>query len=364
MSHRHIRSLGFEAPGQPFIMGYDEGAPGDGQVRIETLYTGFSAGTELTFMKGTNPYLHAHWDGERGLFVPGAAGMHYPLPFMGYMEVGRVIETRAPGFSQGDVVASTYGHKTGHTAAPAHDGLYLLPPNLAPVLGIYVAQMGPIAANGILHADAQIFGAQSPRFGAGVDGRQVLVIGGGVVGMLTALFAMQAGAEVVLADPSPFRRERATALGLRAMEEGQACDFVKSHWRHDSGERGADFVFQTRAHPDALQLALRCLSPQGTAIDLAFYQGGADAVRLGEEFHHNGLAIVCAQINRVPRGLAPRWDRRRLAQQTIALLETHGQAIERELITHVVPFDEGPDFLRRLVDERPEFLQIVFKVGE
>ncbi len=57
--------------------------------------------------------------------------------------------------------------------------------------------------------------------------------------------------------------------------------------------------------PGSLHTALKALRPQGTAIDLAFYQGGADALRLGEEFHHNGLSIRCAQINRVPRGLAP-----------------------------------------------------------
>ena len=63
------------------------------------------------------------------------------------------------------------------------------------------------------------------------------------------------------------------------------------------------------AGPPPWPLALRSLRPQGTVVDLAFYQGGADAVRLGEEFHHNGLAIRCAQIGRVPRGQAHLWDR-------------------------------------------------------
>ena len=35
------------------------------------MYTGLSAGTELTFMKGTNPYLHSRWDECQGVFIPG-----------------------------------------------------------------------------------------------------------------------------------------------------------------------------------------------------------------------------------------------------------------------------------------------------
>ena len=98
-------------------------------------------------------------------------------------------------------------------------------------------------------------------------------------------------------------------------------------------------------------------------IDLAFYQGGADALRLGEEFHHNGLNIRCAQINRVPRGLATQWDRRRLAEQTIGLLASHGDVIREHMITRIVPLEDGPAFLADLVDNRPEFLQIVFRVS-
>ena len=152
--HRHIRSLGIERQGEPYFFGYDEGPAGDGQVRLDLLYTGLSAGTELTFLKGTNPYLHSRWDDGQGLFVPGEASAHFPVNFLGYMEVARVIDARAPGFANGDVVATTFGHKTGHTATPAHDLLLKLPAGMDPMLGIFVAQMGPIAANGILHADA------------------------------------------------------------------------------------------------------------------------------------------------------------------------------------------------------------------
>ncbi len=359
--HRHIRSLGLERRGEPYFFGYDEGPAGDGQVRLDLLYTGLSAGTELTFLKGTNPYLHSRWDDWQGVFVPGEPSARYPVNFMGYMEVARVADARRPGFAAGDVVATTFGHKTGHTADPGRDLLLKLPAGLDPLLGIFVAQMGPIAANGILHADALQFGGAVPFLGAGVEGRPVLVWGGGTVGLFCALFARAGGAsEVVVVDPAPFRQQVAGAMGFLPMGEDEAVRYAKSAWHHRTAGRGAEFVFQTRARSDSLACCLRALRPQGTVIDLAFYQGGMEALRLGEEFHHNGLAIACAQISRMPRVLAHAWDQRRLAQETIRLLEEEGEAIRRHMITHVVPFDAAPDFLRHLVRERPDFLQIVF----
>ncbi|MEQ1956288.1 zinc-binding alcohol dehydrogenase [Mesorhizobium sp. CN2-181] len=358
--HRTIRSLGVETPGRPYFFSYEEGPPSDGQIRLDALYSGFSAGTELTFLKDTNPYLRSRWDGERGVFVEGEPSARFPVPFLGYMEVGRITESRADGFGAGDVVAASYGHKSGHTADPFHELLVAMPDGIDPMLGIFVAQMGPIAANGILHADAEIFGPDVRHLGESLDGRPVVVVGGGTVGLLTALFAQDAGAEIILAEPSAWRREKAEALGVRAMTEDQAWQHAKARWHQGGRDRGADFVFQTRARSESLHDALRALRPQGTVIDLAFYQGGADRTRLGEEFHHNGLSLRCAQIGRVPRGLAHLWDRRRLSAETLMLLERHGEGIRREMITHVVPIDEAPTFLTRLVSDRPEFLQIVF----
>ena len=361
---RRIRSLGVQAPGRPYFFEYDEAPPGEGQFRVDTLFTGFSAGTELTFLKGTNPYLRARWDSELGLFLAGEPGTDYPVPFLGYMEVGRVGETRTPAFPAGDIVAMAYGHKTGHTAHARHELALPLPPGIDPILGIYVAQMGPIAANGLLHAAAELVGPDVRGLGDGVTGRPVAVIGAGVVGLLTALFAREAGAaELVVADPSPFRRERAAALGFEAVPEEAVWRLAKDRWHHGGGDRGADIVFQARAHAESLHTALRAARPQGTVIDLSFYQGGAEALRLGEEFHHNGLAIRCAQIGRVPRGLSFAWDRRRLALETLALLRARGDDIRRHLITHVVPFDQAPEFLADLVERRLDFLQIVFELG-
>ncbi|MFK3852459.1 glycosyltransferase [Agrobacterium pusense] len=363
--HRHVRSLGVEAPGQAYFFGYDEGPPADGQVRLDTLYSGLSAGTELTFLKNTNPYFRSRFDHGRGVFIENEPDLHYPVPFLGYMEVARVSQSHAAGITPGDIIASAYGHKTGHTADPFHDVLVVVPPTLDPLLGIFVAQMGPIAANGILHADAEAFGVNVPALGAGVKGRPVIVIGAGTVGLITALFARELGAsDVIITDPSDFRRGKAEAMGLTVMTEDQAWRHAKDRWHDGTMGRGADIVFQTRADSGSLHTALKALRPQGTVIDLAFYQGSSDHLRLGEEFHHNGLNIRCAQINRVPRGLAPLWNRERLARATVDLLAIEGALIREHMITHVIAMDEAPAFLADLVENRPDFLQIVFQVRE
>jgi predicted dehydrogenase/glycosyltransferase involved in cell wall biosynthesis/NADPH:quinone reductase-like Zn-dependent oxidoreductase len=356
---RHVRSLSIEAPFRAGFFGYDEGPAEQGQVRMDMCFSGLSAGTELTFLKGTNPYLSASWDGDAGVFRQGSAAATYPVRFTGYMEVARIVDSQAEGYNAGDLVAATFGHKTGHTATAATDLLVRLPGTLDPILGIFVAQMGPIAANGILHADALVGPAGDGRLGSGVRGRRVAVWGGGTVGLFTALFARASGAEAVLiAEPSAFRRGLAERLGFVALDEESALAEAKT-WG-SPGDRGADLVFQTRARSDSLHVALRALRPQTTVIDLAFYQGGMEGLRLGEEFHHNGLRIQCAQIGRVPPGFGPVWTRSRLSEETLALLAIEGVAVRDAMITHVVSFDEAPSFLSRLVEDRPEFLQIVF----
>jgi predicted dehydrogenase/glycosyltransferase involved in cell wall biosynthesis/threonine dehydrogenase-like Zn-dependent dehydrogenase len=360
--HRTVRSLGVTGPGEAYLSEYEEGSPPDGHVRLDTLYTGLSAGTELTFLKNTNPYFRSRFDGARGVFIQNEPDLHYPVPFLGYMEVAKVSESKAHGFNEGQIIAGTYGHKTGHTADPYHETLIPIPIAIDPILGVLVAQMGPIAANGILHADAETYGSGVPFLGAGVAGRPVIVFGAGSVGMMTALFAKRAGAsEVIITDPSKYRREKAEALGIAAMTEEQAWQHAKARWHDGAFGRGADIVFQTRADPATLHNAMKALRPQGTVIDLAFYQQDAVALRLGEEFHHNGLGVKCAQINRVPRALTSSWNRRRLAAETVDLLRQYGGLILEHMITEIVPMSEGPEFLRSLIENRPDFIQIVFK---
>ena len=124
-----------------------------------------------------------------------------------------------------------------------------MPDGIDPILGIFVAQMGPIAANGILHADAEIFGEDVRRLGEGLAGRPVVVFGGGTVGLLTALVCAKGRArKSCLPNHLTCRRKKAEALGLDGDDGEPSLAARQGALAHGGQDRGADFVFQTRAH--------------------------------------------------------------------------------------------------------------------
>ncbi|MFC4011717.1 zinc-binding alcohol dehydrogenase [Nonomuraea purpurea] len=355
------RVLSIEAPGHVTLVEEKLSDLPEGGFVVATTHSGVSAGTELTYVKGTNPYLGATWDPALGLFMDGAPSIAYPVRGIGYMQVGLVVETRTRAVREGSLVAMCYGHRTAYVADPMRDRFVELPGDLDPVLGIYVAHMGPICANGLLHAAHDLHGPAVRHLGDGVRGRRVAVVGAGVVGLLTACFAISGGAaEVVVVDETPARLAVARALGANTLAaDDDPAVALKRRWRHGVNDRGADLVFQCRGQTRALALGLKLLRPQGTLVDLAFYTQGAHDVRLGEEFHHNGLTVRCAQIGRVPRGLAHAWDRERLSHETISLLREHGGPLREHVVTDLVGFAEAPGLLADLAGRRRQTLQAV-----
>ncbi|MDP5181832.1 hypothetical protein QOZ88_04220 [Blastococcus sp. BMG 814] len=202
MSARAVRSIGVAGPGRPVVLDDVEPEPGPGQAWVSTLWSGISAGTEVALVRGTDPHHQVGWDRELRAFGPGGRRSGYPVTGLGYMEVGRVTESRADALPEGALVAMAYGHRTGRTVDPAGSVAVPVPDDLDPLLGVYLAQMGPIRVNGLLHAAAACAGPGA-AVGDGVRGRQVLVTGGGVVGLLSALLAVRHGAaDVVVAEPS------------------------------------------------------------------------------------------------------------------------------------------------------------------
>ncbi|SMO99970.1 Threonine dehydrogenase [Geodermatophilus aquaeductus] len=348
---RAVRTIGVVEPGRPAVLDVTEHEPGPGQAWVTTEYSGVSAGTEVALVRGTDPQHAAGWDPDLRSFGPDLPRAGYPVETLGYMEVGTVTDSRTPDLAEGTRVAMAYGHRTGRCADPAEKPVIPVPDDLDPVLGIYLAQMGPICVNGLLHATAQFTGPGG-GVGDGVRDRHVLVTGAGVIGLLTAMLAVRHGAaDVVVAESSPDRRAVAGALGLATVDV-DAWQEVKQRWRHAPGDAGADLVLQCRGHDADLATGLKALRPQGVVVDLGFYQAGAAAVRLGEEFHHNGLSVVCAQISRVPRGMAGAWPRRALADVTLDLLRARGDDVLRHVVTDVVPFDDGPRLLADLAGRR------------
>ena len=127
------------APRVVSVREYPVPEPEAGEVRVATFYSGISAGTELAFYRGTNPYLEKQWDPEAGLFLPGDSTLHYPVTNWGYSEVGE-IEALGPDVTElqlGQVVWGMWGHRShaattgressrpGPSGRPGSDGRHL-----------------------------------------------------------------------------------------------------------------------------------------------------------------------------------------------------------------------------------------------
>ncbi len=321
-------------------------------VRIRTLFSGISTGTELTAFRGTNPYLHKRWDQSTRLFLddPAHESLNFPVVGWGYEEVGQVIDVGAQvtDVPIGGVVYGTWGHRTHHTMLADHALTRLLPSDVDPVLGVF-SQIGAIALNGILDAAIRL-------------GETVAVFGLGVVGQLVAQLARLSGAEVIGVDPIPFRRDMAMRLGCHHVLDASSGDVAQAI-KALTDNRGADVCIEASGAAAALHEAIRACAYSSKVVALGFFQGQAQGLRLGEEFHHNRINIVCSQISGRAPELQHRWDTLRLVH-TFMGLAVRGDVDVQTLITHQMAAANAPA-LFALLDERPaEALQAVLDFRE
>ena len=123
---------------------YPTPEPSARQIRVRTLYSGISAGTELAMYRGTNPYLEKQWDAEAALFLPGQSTFDYP------------VDGATP--RSGRSMRSAMGHRTrgrrggGKLVPPLSRGAagwepaHVLPPGLDPMVGTF-DRVGAVALN-------------------------------------------------------------------------------------------------------------------------------------------------------------------------------------------------------------------------
>ena len=339
------RCVRFTAPHRAEVVEVPDEDLAPGQVRLDTLFSGISTGTELTVYRGTNPYFDARWDPADRLFLPGPGTMSYPVDAFGYEEVGRVAEV-GEGVDPalvGRLVWGEWGHRSTVVRDAAWAGPRVMPEGASPVSGIF-AKIGAIALNAVLDADIHV-------------GETVAVFGAGVPGQLVAQLARLNGARVVVADLQPARRELAASLGAEEVVD-PAADSVAERVRALTGGRGADVVIEMSGSYRALHEAVRTAAYSSRVVVSGFFQGGAEAVRLGEEFHHNRVAVVGSQISGVAPALQHRWDEVRMST-TVLDLAVRGSLRLAELITHTVPAEQAPEAFRMLDRDPDGALQVV-----
>jgi len=326
------------APRKPVLREYRDPPLRPDELRIRSEFSAPKHGTELAFYRGTAPFMSAAFHEPSRTFVPSAEPQaKFPIP-LGNMSVGVVTEVgeNVTRFREGDRV---YGHlpiRETHTVRESQ--VDPLPEGVSP--------------EQIVCLDPADFALAAVR-DAGVRlGDKVAVFGMGAIGLMAAQMARLAGAaQVIVVDPLEIRRQAALRHGAEEALDPTELD-VGVEIKKMTGGRGVDVSIEASGNYAALHQAIRCTGFGGTVGALAFYQGEALGLRLGEEFHMNRLNLVSTRACSDPNRDHPRWDEGRILATCIRLMQ-EGKLRVEGLIEPVVTFERCAEAYR-WIDEHPE----------
>lgn len=307
-----------------------------GWVRVRTVRSALSPGTEMTLVgrDASNPYVHKRWNAELRIFEPGGTSLSRPVTF-GYRAAGEVVESRDPAVVTGTRVFGNWRHTELVAMEGSQAAEQRLPDDRSWDDGVDIAQMGPICVNAVAFGEGEQRGAPAVVFGAGP------------VGLLTAQVVRASGAAPVhVVDRLPARLEIAAGLGLEPVEASSGAD-VAATLKRRYGADGIPVAWECSGSAAALNEAIRTVRRLGLVVAVGFYQGGAGALSLGDEFHHNGIRIICGQIGN-PH---PSFDRSSLRERTLELVAS-GALRPGELPRLTLPIERVADGFAAL--RRPE----------
>lgn len=308
------RALYYVAPQQAAIRPVallTENDPGMARIKVRTLFTGLSRGTERLVFRGELP--QREWKRMRAPHQDG----DFPFPVKyGYAAVG-VVESGSDSLN-GKTVFGLFPHQDQFIARA--EDVVPLPSSVPPRRAVLGANM-ETALNGVWDGGV----------GAAHD---VLIIGAGVVGtLLVAILSRIPGVRVRMVDAQP---QRAEVAGV----------FDADFFAPQDAPGAADIVFHTSASEAGLQLALRCAGFEGRIVEMSWYGDRPVSVPLGEDFHSQRLRLISSQVGHVAPSHRARWSHRRRLQKAIELLDDPRLDA---VITDEVAFDDLPRELPRLL---------------
>jgi len=279
------KALWYVAPGRLEIRAEPVADPGPDDVRVRTLYSGISRGTERLVLAGRVP--ESEYERMRAPFMGGA----FPFPVKyGYAAVGRV--EGGPAGLVGRFVFALHPHQDVFTVPV--ETVVPLPDGVPPARAVLAANM-ETALNAVW--DAQPAPAD-----------RIVVVGAGVVGALVAwLCGGIPGTRVTLVDVDPARAALAHSLGV---------DFAKP----DAAPGDCDLVVHASGTGSGLATALRLAGMEATVLELSWYGSGEVPVALGGAFHSRRLKLMSSQVGQVAPSHRPRWDYRRRLSAALGLL--------------------------------------------
>ena len=324
----------FGAPQRVEIRQESVAPVGPDDVRVRSLVSGLSAGSELLVYRGDAP-------SDLQPDLPTVGGdFGFPIKFA-YASVGRVIEvgSRVARLAVDDLVFVHHPHQTEYVvpaAAPIR-----LPEGLPPDVGVFAANL-ETAVTVVLDAN--------PRLG-----EAVLVAGQGVVGLLITMLLRRVGATpIVTADLHDRRRAASASAG--ADHALRADVHLVEAVLDVTDRRGVDVAVEVSGSPAALQACIDATAFAGTVVVASWYGTRDVSLTLGGRFHRRRQRVVSSQVSTLDPALAPRWDRARRSAVVSGLLQ---ELPLSELITHRFPLDQAAAAYELLDRRAGECLQVV-----
>ena len=305
-------ALWYRGPGQVEIRREQIARPGQGEVRVKTLYSAISRGTESLVFGGRVPA--SEFERMRAPFMEG----DFPFPVKyGYAAVGRVESGGGP--LQDRNVFALFPHQTAFNI-PASAAV-VLPQDLPPQRAVLAANM-ETALNGVWDARPHV-------------GDRIAVIGAGTVGCLTAWLASRiAGCRVELVDLNPRRAATAAALNVHFAEP-------------QSATTDADVVIHASGSPAGLELALSLAGTESTITELSWFADKRVSLPLGGPFHARRLTVASSQVGTIPAAQRSRWTTTRRMQLALSLLQDPALDV---LITGESDFDALSEVMAMLTE--------------
>ncbi|MEM8792043.1 MAG: zinc-binding alcohol dehydrogenase [Pseudomonadota bacterium] len=305
------RALTYVAPHQALLSDWEVPEMGEGKVRLRTLLSALSRGTERLIFEGRVP--EGEFERMRAPFQLG--GFPFPVAY-GYSAVSHVEE--GPADLLGRTVFSLSPHQ--EIACLPVGAVIPLPDDLPAERAVLAANM-ETALNAIWDAELR-------------PGSRVAIVGAGLLGCLIAgLLSRRTDLTVHVVDLLPQRS--ATLADFHV-------SFISTTEQSDSVET----VFHTSASAAGLQSAIDMLEFEGTVIELSWFGAGPVEIDLGGAFHSKRLTIKASQVGHVAQSRrASTSHRQRLSLALDALRDPRLDAF----ITEEVAFDALPGELSRLL---------------
>ncbi len=333
------KTLYFIAPRRVEVREESLPALGADQVLVETICSAVSAGTEMLVYRGQFP---KDVDAVDSI----SSGLQYPTAY-GYASVGRVKEIGKSVNQDWEnrLIFAFQPHTSHFISSPS--SLIPLPLDLSPETVCFLPNM-ETAVN--LVQDA-----------APILGERVLVLGQGIIGLLTAALLKEFPLQtLVTADLYPLRREASLTLGVTASLDSSAADFQSAASSHSGGREkrgGFDLTFELSGNPSALNDAIALTAFSGRIVIGSWYGEKRAPIDLGSAFHRSRIKLISSQVSTIAPELSARWDKSRR-------FEVAWDALKRikpeKWITHRYPLNKACDAYQLLDKQPQDTIQVIF----